>query len=188
MLSNPSEVAELNPSIFLSYAVVFSMLQNHTCKRVKYQGCWDYHTGCQDHCSAPGGRLSKRHNIYCLYQIVQFNNLSHSYTPESGFLIQLIYSPAAILINMMKWAPYGIDVAWCSIHIDQVRRPNYCSNEYKMHHIRVFENLDEPVKHNQPNNEHTWTLLESPLRILELENVTPIAKSYAFSKWLIFLS
>jgi len=31
-----------------------------------------------------------------LYRIVQFDKLSHSYTPEQGILIQLIYSPVRI--------------------------------------------------------------------------------------------
>jgi len=45
-----------------------------------------YDTRHQDDSGAPGARLAKSDNI-CLYQIVKFDKLSYSYTPELGILI-----------------------------------------------------------------------------------------------------
>jgi len=54
--------------------------------------------------------------LYHVY-IKSYNsiNLSHSYTPEWGILIWLIYSPVHIEIDMMIHKPYAIDAAHCSI-------------------------------------------------------------------------
>jgi len=44
-------------------------------------------------------------------------------------------------------------------------------------------------QYNQPKHEDLWTLLESPPRILELEDVIPIFESSGTSlKWLLMLS
>ena len=46
---------------------------------------------------------------------------------------------------MIIYKPYAIHVTQCSILLHQMCRPNYFSNGYNMHLIRLFDNLDEPV-------------------------------------------
>jgi len=69
------------------YEVVFRMLENDAIKLLKFRSNWDYDTHLQDNSGAPGARVSRSNNIQCLDQIVQFDKLSHSYTPESGIVI-----------------------------------------------------------------------------------------------------
>jgi len=130
-----------------------------------------------------------------LHRIVQFDELSHSYTPESGILIWLIYSPVCIKINMIIYKPYAIYAAWCSIPQHKMCRSNNCSNWYNMHLIHLFDHPDEPVNTIGPtmkifelcwNHHRVFLGLRTYYPLLGL--FAPLRKrQYCFAGWQVLL-